>query len=140
GHGEIGALAGAKYNLEPTGHLGMSNMWYWQQEAKPQNWPQPPWALPLAIGDFPATPKSVSQIDGRPFMKGEWFWESGFNKHAIDDLELIRDWTLRAVFGAFTALKHGAEKDKHAGAELKWVAYVGGPRESRLLEGDVVLS
>ena len=37
--------------------------------------------------------------------KGEWFWESGFNKHPINDLELIRDWNLRAVFGAFNAMK-----------------------------------
>jgi hypothetical protein len=140
GHGSIGALAGAKYSVEPAGRMGMSNMWYWQHEAAPQPWPETPWALPLAVGDFPKTVKSVSEIDGRPFMKGEWFWESGFNKHAIDELELIRDWNLRAVFGAFTALKHGAEKDKHANSALKWVAYVGGPRESRLLEGDVVLT
>lgn len=140
GHGAIGALAGAKYHMEPEGRMGMSNMWYWQQEATPQSWPPTPWALPLTIGDFPKTPKSASEIDGRPFMKGEWFWESGFNKHAINELELIRDWNLRAVFGAFSALKHGAEKDKHANAALKWVAFVGGPRESRLLDGDVILS
>jgi len=140
GHGAIGALAGAKFNMEPEGHMGMSNMWYWQQESSPQAWPATPWALPLEVGDFPKTVQSKSEIDGRPFMKGEWFWESGFNKNAIDALELMRDWNLRAVFGAFTALKQGAEKDKHANAALKWVAYVGGPRESRLLEGDVVLS
>src|SRR5262245_51309229 len=140
GHGAIGALAGAKYRMEPEGHMGMSNMWYWQQEATGQPWPETPWALSLEVGDFPKTVKSVSEIDGQPFMKGEWFWESGFNKHAIDQLELVRDWNLRAVFGAFTALKHGPEKDKHTNAALKWVAFVGGPRESRLLEGDVILS
>jgi hypothetical protein len=140
GHGAIGALAGAKFNMEPEGRMGMSNMWYWQQEGSPQRWPETPWALRLEIGDFPKTPQSKSEIDGKPFMKGEWFWESGFNKHAINELELIRDWNLRAVFGAFSALKHGAEKDKHTNAALKWVAFVGGPRESRLLEGDVVLS
>jgi hypothetical protein len=140
GHGVVGALAGAKFNIEPEGRMGMSNMWYWQHEATPQPWPQTPWALPLVIGDFPKTVQSKSEIDNRPFMKGEWFWESGFNKHAINELELVRDWNLRAVFGAFTALKHGAEKDKHQNAALKWVAFVGGPRESRLLEGDVVLS
>jgi hypothetical protein len=140
GHGAVGVLAGAKFNMEPEGRMGMSNMWYWQQEPTPQSWPQTPWALPLTIGDFPKTVKSNSEIDNRPFMKGEWFWESGFNKNAINELELIRDWNLRAVFGAFSALKHGEEKDKHQNAALKWVAFVGGPRESRLLEGDVVLS
>lgn len=140
GHGVIGALAGAKYHVEPQGRMGMSNMWYWQNEATPQDWPQTPWALPLELSDFPKTVKSISEIDGKPFMKGEWFWESGFNKDPIKDLEIIRDWNLRAVYGAFSAIKHGPEKEKHAAAALKWVAYVGGPRESRLLEGDVVLN
>jgi hypothetical protein len=140
GHGVVGALAGAKYRIEPEGRMGMSNMWYWQHEATPQPWPETPWALPLELKDFPKTVRSRSEIDGKPFMKGEWFWESGFNKDPINDLELIRDWNLRAVFGAFTALKRGDEKDKHETAALKWVAYVGGPRESRLLDGDVILS
>lgn len=140
GHGVIGALAGARYNMEPTGHMGMSNMWYWQHEDTPQAWPETPWALPLDTSDFPKTVKSRSQISGKPFMKGEWFWESGFGKDAIKDLEYMRDWNLRAVFGAFSALKHGKDKAQHANADLKWVAYVGGPRESRLLEGDVILT
>jgi hypothetical protein len=140
GHGEVGALAGANFHMEPKGRMGMSNMWYWQFEETAQAWPETPWALPLEAGDFPKTVGSRSKIDGKPFMKGEWFWESGFDKHAINELELIRDWNLRAVFGAFSALKLGAEAQKHANAALKWVAFVPGPRESRLLEGDIVLS
>lgn len=140
GHGVIGELSGAKFSVEPKGRMGMSNMWYWQNEDKDQPWPETPWALPLETSDFPKTVKSRSLIDGKPFMKGEWFWESGFDKDPIKDLEYIRDWNLRAVFGAFTALKTGKEKDQHAKALLKWVAFVGGPRESRLLEGDVVLN
>ncbi|HND50823.1 MAG TPA: FAD-dependent oxidoreductase [Pirellulaceae bacterium] len=140
GHGALGALANAKYNMEPKGRMGTSNMWYWQQESSPQAWPATPWALSLEEADFPKTVKSKSLIDGQPFMKGEWFWESGFDKDPIREAELIRDWNLRAVFGAFTAIKTGRAKDQNANAALKWVAYVGGPRESRLLEGDVVLS
>ena len=140
GHGVIGELAGAKYNIEPKGRMGMSNMWYWQDDAKETEWPATPWALALDVSDFPKTQKSRSLIDDKPFMKGEWFWESGFDKDSIKDLEYIRDWNLRAVYGAFTAIKHGKEKDQHKKASLKWVAFVGGPRESRLLEGDVVLT
>lgn len=140
GHGVLGALASAKFRMLETGHLGMSNMWYWQQEAAPSPWPQTPWALSLDLADFPKNPRSSSEIDGKPFMKGEWFWESGFNKHPIQDLELIRDWNLRAVFGAFSAIKHGKEKEAQANAALKWVAFVGGPRESRLLDGDIILT
>jgi hypothetical protein len=70
----------------------------------------------------------------------EWFWESGFDKDAIGDAEGIRDWNLRAIFGAFNAMKNGDGADKHTTAFLTWVAYIGGPRESRRLLGDVILT
>ena len=140
GHGFVGVAAGAEYVMKPTGRMGMSNMFYWQTEDDPQSWPETPWALNLDIGDFPDQKKSRSRIDGKPVMKGEWFWESGFDKHPIEELELIRDWNLRAVFGSFSALKHGPEKSRYANAAMKWVAYVGGTRESRMLIGDVMLS
>jgi hypothetical protein len=140
GHGTVGVMAGARFSLEAKGRMGMSNMWFWQLEDSPQPWPKTPWALPLELGDFPRTSQSVAELDGREFMKGEWFWESGFDQDPIDGAELIRDWNLRAVFGAFSALKHGAEREAHANASLKWVAFIGGPRESRLLEGDVILT
>ncbi len=140
GHGTIGALAGAAYRMEPDGRMGMSNMWFWQHEKSAQAWPTTPWALELTEADFPATVKSRSVLEGKPFMKGEWFWESGFDKDPIGEAELIRDWNLRAVYGAFTALKSGKDREKNAAAALKWVAYVGGPRESRLLDGDIILS
>jgi hypothetical protein len=140
GHGELGAQAGAKFHMAPKGRMGMSNLWFSQDEDSPQPWPETPWALPLEKGDFPPLRKSNSTIDGKPFMKGEWFWESGFDKNPIEGAELIRDWNLRAVYGAFTALKEGPDKEKHLRTALKWVAYVGGPRESRLLDGDVVLT
>jgi hypothetical protein len=72
--------------------------------------------------------------------KGEWFWESGFNKHPINDLESIRDWNFRAVYGAFNAMKNRDGKDEHKKAKLDWVAYVGGTRESRRIIGDVILT
>jgi len=140
GHGTVGGLAGAAFTMEETGHMGMSNMWYYQQDETPQAWQPTPWALALEAGDFPNTPKSRSLIAGKPFFKGEWFWESGFSKHPLNDLELVRDWNLRAVFGAFSALKNGENKADYTNAALKWVSHVGGPRESRLLQGDVVLT
>ena len=140
GHGTVGGLAGAAFTMEETGHMGMSNMWYFQQEEAAQAWPETPWALALEAGDFPNTPKSKSELDGKPFYKGEWFWESGFSKHPLNALELIRDWNLRAVFGAFSALKRGEKAAENANAALKWVSHVGGPRESRLLQGDVLLT
>ncbi len=140
GHGTVGGLAGAAFTMEETGHMGMSNMWYFQQEDAAQAWPETPWALALEAGDFPNTPKSKSLIEGKPFFKGEWFWESGFSKHPLNELELTRDWNLRAVFGAFSALKRGEKAEENTNAALKWVSHVGGPRESRLLQGDVLLT
>lgn len=137
GHGTIGALAGADYKVKPTGRMGMSNMWYWQGRADAPDWPETPWALPLEAGEFPDTAISRSRIGGQPFFKGEWFWESGFDLDPIADLEQIRDWNLRAVFGAFSAVK---KSGRHPDATLEWVAHVGGTRESRLLTGDLELT
>jgi hypothetical protein len=108
----------------------MSNMWAWAVRDTPQTFPETPWALPLAMADFPYP---------RDFH-GEWFWESGFDKDPLADAEGIRDWNLRAVYGAFNAMKNGDGAAEHPNAVLTWVAFVGGPRESRRILGDVVLT
>ena len=130
GHATLGHLAGAETVMEPKGRMGMSNMWAWEERDVPQSFPETPWALPLAMDDFPYP---------REFH-GQWFWESGFDKDPLGDAEGIRDWNLRAVFGAFNAMKNGDGAAKHPTAALTWVAYVGGPRESRRILGDVVLT
>ncbi|MDP3072077.1 MAG: FAD-dependent oxidoreductase [Opitutaceae bacterium] len=138
GHGALAHLAGAKYEIELKDLLGMSNMWVWSNDTAPRTFPETPWALDLAMDDFPY-PK-LGKADMADKGKGEWFWESGFNKHPINDLELIRDWNLRAVFGAFNAMKNRDGKAEHPNAKLDWVAYIGGTRESRRIIGDVVLT
>jgi hypothetical protein len=130
GHATIGHLAGAETVMEPKGRMGMSNMWAWDELEAPQAFPETPWALPLTMDDFPY-PRD---------HHGQWFWESGFDKDPLADAEAIRDWNLRAVFGAFNAMKNGGGAADHKNAVLTWVAYVGGPRESRRILGDVVLS
>ncbi len=130
GHGTIGFLAGADWDMEDEGRMGMSNMWTWAELDEPAEFPETPWALDLTMEDFPY-PRD---------HHGQWFWESGFNKDAVGDAEGIRDHNLRAVYGAFNAMKNrdGAEDHKHA--ILTWMAYIGGPRESRRLLGDVILT
>lgn len=133
GHATIGYLAGADHTIRETEHLGMSNMWRWTDTGAPTTFPKVEWALPLELDDFPYPQRFHAQ----------WFWESGFNKHPIEGLEDMRDWNLRAAFGAFSAMKNKgdeANRAKHAGAKLEWLAYIGGPRESRQLLGDVVLT
>lgn len=130
GHASVAALAGAEVTLRETEHLGMSNMWRWANADTPQTFPDVKWALPLALEDFPYPQRFHAQ----------WFWESGFNKHPILELESTRDWNLRAAFGAFNAMKNGEGKADHANAKLEWIAYVGGTRESRQVIGDVLLT
>lgn len=130
GHGTIGYLAQADWEMTPKGRMGMSNMWRWDEADSPTTFPQTPWALDLTMRDFPY-PRS---------HHGQWFWESGFDLNPIKEAEAIRDWNLRAVYGAFNAMKNRDGADKHTNAMLTWIAYIGGPRESRRLLGDVVLT
>jgi ribulose 1,5-bisphosphate synthetase/thiazole synthase len=157
GHGSVGALAGAQFMMEEKGRMGMSNMWVLKKVTQPKAWPQTPWALPLTLEDFPA-PKAMEPVgvknkanqsgfdlgytpvaNADDFLHGEWFWESGFDKHPINDLELIRDHNFRAVYGAVSALKTLAA-DKYSNYDMQWLAYIGGPRESRRIVGDIILN
>jgi hypothetical protein len=130
GHGTIGYLAGAEWDMKPTQRMGMSNMWVWEEVDHDVDFPETPWALDLEMEDFPY-PRN---------FHGEWFWESGFDKDPITEAETIRDWNLRAVYGAFNAMKNRGGRAQHRRAQLNWIAFIGGPRESRRLLGDVVLS
>ncbi|HEY2573687.1 MAG TPA: FAD-dependent oxidoreductase, partial [Verrucomicrobiaceae bacterium] len=159
GHGSLGALADASFTMLEKGHMGMSNMWVLAKKDQPQPWPDTPWALNLSPEkDFPM-PKAMKapgissnqknnpsfnivelkNFDPEKFLHGEWFWESGFDKHPLNDLELIRDWNFRAVYGAFSGMRK-SDPQKYADYAFDWLAYIGGTRESRLLQGDVVLT
>ncbi|MCX6857051.1 MAG: FAD-dependent oxidoreductase [Verrucomicrobia bacterium] len=157
GHGSVGALAGAQFMMEEKGRMGMSNMWVMKKHEQAVTWPATPWALPLELADFPA-PRAMEPVGVKnklnisgydlgytpvqkmeEYLHGEWFWESGFDKHPLNDLELIRDHNFRAVYGAVSALKTKGG-DKYTDYDLQWLAYIGGPRESRRIVGDMILS
>ncbi|MCD6304345.1 MAG: FAD-dependent oxidoreductase [Planctomycetes bacterium] len=125
GHGVIGALAGADYEITRKGHMGRSNLWNIVDTHRPQPFPRCPWALNLS--DKPL-----------PQKLGVWFWESGFDRDPFADGELIRDLNLRAMYGAWDALKN--VRKKYPTYKLAWAAYISGTRESRRLLGDVVLT
>lgn len=100
--------------------MGTSVLWNSEKTTQAVDFPAVPWALPVA--------KNHKAING------EWQWEySADHLHQIDDAERIRDHMLRAIFGSFA----NAKKDpKNSHIALKWVAYVGGKRESRRIMGD----
>jgi hypothetical protein len=148
GHGSIGALAGADFDMTMKDHMGMTNHWRWTFTDSPKAFAPVPWALDLDEGEFPY-PKTVAvKPGGKPdAMSNGWYWETGFDKHPITDLEYMRDTNFRAMYGAMNALKNRgayAKKDPsgqaHATAQLIWSGHIGGPRESRRLMGDLVLN
>lgn len=130
GHAAVAALADAENTLREKEHLGMSNMWRWTMADGPVSFPEITWGLPLEMEDFPYPQRFHAQ----------WFWESGFDKHPILQLESTRDWNFRAIFGAWNAMKNRGGKAEHLNAKLDWIAHVGGTRESRQVIGDVLLT
>ena len=100
--------------------MGTSVLWNSERTNQKQDFPKVPWATAVSG-------KHVAS-------KGEWFWEYSDNDlNQVDDAEEIRDHMLRAIFGSFSNAK---KNPKYAPNKLKWVAYVGGKRESRRLMGD----
>jgi hypothetical protein len=133
GDGAIGALAGADFELEPKGHMGPCNLWNVIPTQDAVLFPRCPWALDLSDKPFPGRHKAKPD----PNKLGGWYWESGFDRDPMQEMEYVRDWNFRAMYGAWDALKN---VDKVLpNYTLNWSAHILGKRESRRLLGDVVL-
>ncbi|MBM3860811.1 MAG: FAD-dependent oxidoreductase [Verrucomicrobia bacterium] len=134
GDGAVGALAGADFDVHPKGRMGPCNLWNVIETETPQLFPRCPWALDLSDKPFPgrsATKPNTNQLGG-------WYWESGFDRDPFLELEYVRDWNFRAMYGAWDAMKN---VDKVLpNHRLNWSAHILGKRESRRLMGDVVLT
>jgi len=103
-----------------------------------QHFPRCPWALDLSDKPFPGRAKYNEKAKGGlADFERKWFWESGFDKDQIEEIELIRDHNLRAMYGAWDALKN--VDGLYPNHRLGWAAFIAGKRESRRLMGDVVL-
>jgi hypothetical protein len=144
GDGVIGALAGAdsaygRESKEEHGEefapekadelvMGTSVQWFAEEGSEPSTFPECPWALKFDADHAIKT------------KRGDWDWETGAMRNHITDIEEIRDYGLRVVYGNWATLKnHPKFKDEFARQKLSWVAYIGGKRESRRLLGDVLL-
>ncbi|MBM4036310.1 MAG: FAD-dependent oxidoreductase [Planctomycetes bacterium] len=128
GDGTIGALAGADFEVTEKGHMGGSNMWRVVDAGKPSPFPSCPWAHDLSGKPFPA---KLDQL-------GHWFWESGFDRDPLREVERARDNNFLGMYGAWDCLKNA--KGLHPNHKLEWAAYIIGKRESRRLLGDVILT
>jgi hypothetical protein len=162
GDATVGFLAGADYDMSKEGNMGSSNLWnvldvadksqVLKCECKDKDalsmlaeagqvaapFPRVPWAVDLADKPFPGRKNFKGQWANTPISNlGGWFWESGFDKDPINDIERIRDLNMRAMYGAWDALKN--VDGLYPNHRLGWSAFIAGKRESRRLLGDVVL-
>ncbi|NNM27989.1 MAG: FAD-dependent oxidoreductase, partial [Akkermansiaceae bacterium] len=142
----IGALAGADFDMQEKNKMGPCNLWNvceckdtnaintgTEEAAGAVPFPRCPWALDLSDKPFPGR----SKVKPDPNQLGGWYWESGFDRDPIEEMEYVRDWNFRAMYGAWDALKN---VDKVLpNHQLNWSAYILGKRESRRLLGDVIL-
>ncbi|MBV7532903.1 FAD-dependent oxidoreductase [Chitinophaga sp. sic0106] len=164
GDAGIGFMAGADFEQSQTGLMGVSNLWnvldaaddtaVLECECKDktalatqceigqvaQPFPRCPWAIDLTDKPFPGRKNFKGQWGKEDPLAnlGGWFWESGFDKDPVTQIELIRDLNLRAMYGAWDALKN-VDKE-YPNHRLGWAAFIAGKRESRRLMGDVILS
>ncbi len=156
GDGAVGFAAGADFETTATGHMGASNLWNIQclcEDEDPLSseleaaceeaaFPRVPWAVDLTDKPFPGREKGSTEPEtgnaSVPISLGNWFWENGFDRDPIADMEHIRDQNFRAMYGAWDAIKN-VEK-RYPAHRLNWVAYIAGKRESRRLLGDVILT
>lgn len=162
GDGTVGYLAGADYEMSHEGNMGASNLWNVLDQADKNQvlkceckdkdalttqaekgqtaapFPRLEWALDLSQKPFPGRSTFNGQFGNTPLGNlGGWFWESGFDKDPINDIERIRDLNMRAMYGAWDALKNIDKQ--YPNHRLGWSAFIAGKRESRRLIGDVML-
>ena len=158
GDGQVGFLAGADWRLgregrDETGEslapprgdrqqLGASNFWLAAHTGRPTLFPACPWALhiPSLEAMEVSTPKWPPRFEQYAYAAG-WNWETGFTMDQLADAEQVRDHNFRALYGAWDFLKNrSGQRDTYADAELSWVGYILGRRESRRLLGDLILT
>ncbi|MGI9429098.1 MAG: FAD-dependent oxidoreductase [Bythopirellula sp.] len=156
GDGAVGFLVNADFDQTDKKHMGASNLWNIKclcEDEEPlaselqavcelATFPRCPWAVDLTDKPFPGreSGSKTPEVDAgnKPITLGQWFWESGFDRDPINDMERIRDQNFRAAYGAWDTIKN-VEK-RYPAHRLNWVAYIAGKRESRRLLGDVILT
>ena len=139
GDGNLGALAGADFEVTTNGHMGMSNLWHIEKSSDPKPFPRCPWAIDLSTSVFPGRKDHIDFYGHRGIESlGCWFWESGMTEDPIEKAEYSRDVNFRAMYGAWDTLRN-VDHD-YQDYELTFAAAIAGKRESRRLLGDIVLT
>lgn len=144
GDGNVGYLAGADYRMGREGQdefgesiapqvadkqtMGVSILWTSEDCGKKTSFPDLQYGVNF-------TPESCERVN-----HGEWQWETGMNRHQVDDAERVRDYGMLVVYANWSFLKNKlSDNAQWHNRRLSWVAYVAGKRESRRLMGDYIL-
>jgi len=145
GDANLGFLAGADYRIgresqemtnEPSAPdktdnlvMGTSIQWYATAKEHATFFPDCPWAV------------QFTEESCKHKIKGDWNWETGFFSDQVYDIEKIRDYALRVIFGNWSFLKNlSGKQERYQNYSLEWIAYIAGKRESRRLLGEVILT
>ena len=145
GDGALGAFAGADFRVgreskaetgeknapENPDWLGMGSSCQWRavRRNSPVAFQEKDWMLPF------------SDLTCTVALRGDWNWETGLGRDQIVEAERIRDYGMLVAYSNWAYVKNrSAKRGDFANAELEWVAYNAGKRESRRLLGDVILS
>ena len=150
GDGCVGFLAGAEWRIgrearSETGEdrapekgdgmtMGASCQWY--AEKVKNGSPR------VGIAEFPNEPWMIRfNEDAVDYaLRGDWDWETGMNRDQLKDFETVRDYAMLVAYSNWNHVKNvGLRKSEFADAQLVWVAFVAGKRETRRLMGDHVL-
>ncbi|TAN36311.1 MAG: FAD-dependent oxidoreductase [Verrucomicrobia bacterium] len=139
GDGQLGFLAGADFEVTRKQHMGPSNIWQLRDAGGPVAFPRCIWALDLSGKPFPGRAvRGEKPLPADLTKLGQWYWETGFDLDPITEVEAMRDWNFRAMYGAWDSLKNVDGEFPHH--QLEWATYLAGKRESRRLLGDVLLT
>ena len=153
GDGCVGDLAGADWRLgreskAMTGEkdavdvadkqiLGASCQWYAERreqgignrEQVAVKFPNEPWMIKF----------NEEAVDYK--LRGDWDWETGMRSDQLGGFETVRDYAMLVAYSNWNHVKNiGPRKAEFADAELVWLAYVAGKRETRRLMGDHILT
>lgn len=145
GDGTIGFLSGAEFmsGRESRGvfqeqtaperadslTMGASVQWFSTNRGNPASFPDIKWGI------------EMDDSKSHAITRGDWDWETGMGIDHTKDFERVRDYGMLVVFSNWSFVKnHSKQKDQFTNEQLKWVAFVGGKRESRRLVGDYVLT
>ena len=139
GDGAIGALAKADYAYgreskaehgeenapeeADTLVMGTSVQWYAEEATEASRFPACPWALKFDAASAIKT------------TRGDWDWETGAMRNHVTEIEQIRDYGLRVVFGNWSTLKNAPQFEaEFARQKLVWAAAIGGKRQEDIIE------